>query len=255
MNLKKLLLVAILVLAVCLVACDDKKKNKPKVVDDTDPYSQTVSAEVLDAYKAKIEEIEKKHKEEQAKLLEDPDFDIASLTNLKYDLVYFNDDDIPELVVTNEGFAVALYTYANGQVVYTMQDEGITDENGWTYGIAGNGGYDYVSKGNVIRNYNNEYAGLIRYVTYNKLDDKTNQLVPVYDNSLKEYHFNDKNNNGEIDEDEADDYVDEPTAFYFGENKITEEEYNAKLIDGDYDILDGDLTATKMIEKFESLKK
>ncbi|MBR3280415.1 MAG: hypothetical protein IKI57_01030 [Clostridia bacterium] len=254
MNKKSLLVLAILVLAVGLFGCDNKKKQP--VVDEKDPYDQTFPAEILEAYKTKIEEIEKAHKAEQAKLMEeDPDFDIASLTNLKYDFAFINDDNIPELLVTNTGHSLAVYTYVDGKIVYTMQDEGITDEHGWLYGIAGNTGYDYVPRANVIRNYNNEYAGLVRYVSFNKLDEKTNQMVPVYDEALKEFHFNDKNLNNEIDEDEADDYVKEPVAFFFGENEITKEEYDAKLIDGDFEELVGRLSAAKMVEKIESLKK
>ena len=254
MNKKLFLVLALLVLVIGLVGCEKKKKQP--VVDEKDPYDQSFSNEMLEAYKSKIEEIEKTHKEEQTKMLEeDPDFDIATLTNLKYDFVFIDEDDVPELVVTNEGYTVAVYTYADGKVVYTMQDEFITDEHGWGYGAAGNAGYEFVPKANVIRNYNNDYAGLVRYVSYNKLDKATHQLVSVYDKELKEFHFDDKNDNGELDENEAEDYIEAPTAFFFGGDVISEEEYNAKLIGGDYEDLTGTLTAAKMIEKIDSLKK
>ena len=255
MNKKLLFVLALVILVVGLVACENKKEKQDDIFSDKyNPYTYTFSGEIVEAYKAKIEAIEKAHKAEQTELLDNnPDYDITLLTNLKYALAFVNDDDVPELVVSNLGYSVAVYTYANGEVVYTMKDDSVTDEHGLAYGVAGNVGYDYIPRGNIIRNYNNDFAGLIRYVTYRKLDN--NQVVYVYDNELKEFHFEDKDGNGTLDENEADDYVDEPTAYFFGENKITKEEYEAKLIDGDYDELAGNLSAAELTQKLNTLTK
>ncbi len=182
MNKKILFLLAMIVLVVGLVACGDKKepkndasgnpiatdktsdKGKDKPVDNTNPYVANIPNEIIDFYKEKVEEVEKKHRENQTQLLElDPNTDISQLTNLKYDLVFFDDNNTPELVVTNPGMRTALYTYDAGKVIYTMEEGNPDDEYGWPFGVSGNAGYEYIPRGNVIRWYANDYAGLIRY--------------------------------------------------------------------------------------------
>ena len=251
MNKKLFMIVAVLVLVVSLVACNDKK---PKT-DETDPFDVGSKGEYALAYKEKIASIEKAHRAEQTKILEDdPEYDLTLFTNLAYDLVYVDDDDIPELVVTNPGYYTALYTYADGKVVYCMKDESNPeDEHGWAFGAAGNGGYDYSPKLNVIRNYNNDYAGLIRYITYNKIDSTSHQLVPVYDKELKVFYFTDKNQNGEVDEDELNNFSEEATAYYFGSQKLSEEEFNAKLFDDFFDELSGKKAANEMNSALDTL--
>ena len=68
---------------------------------ETDPYNANIPNVVVQAYLDKAEEIEKNHKDEQAELIDNnPDFDISSLRNLQYDLVYFDEDDTPELIIS-----------------------------------------------------------------------------------------------------------------------------------------------------------
>ena len=250
MNKKLLLVLAMVLLVVGLVACGKEPKT-----DETDPFDVATKGDYAKAYKEKVAEIEKAHKAEQTKILEDnPDYDITQFANLAYDLVYIDDDDIPELVVTNPGYYTALYTYADGKVVYCMKDEMVPDdEHGWAYGAGGNAGYEYSPRINTIRNYNNDYAGLIRYINYSKLDATTHQLVSVYDKELKMYFFEDKNNNGELDENEADAASEEATAYYFGTEKLTEEEFNAKIVDEFFDDLAGKKSASEMNNALDSL--
>jgi len=275
MNKKILFLVAMVLVVVGLTACgekeevtydasgnpisvvkedDNKGKNTDKVVDSTDPYVANIPNEILDFYKTKVEEIEKKHRDTQTQLLElDPSTDISQLTNLKYDLIFLNDDNIPELIVTNPGYYTALYTYDAGQVIYAMKDEVFPDdESGWGYGAGGNAGYEFIPKGNVVRNYDNDYAGLIRYTSIFELDKNTHQLVSKLDKELYEAHFNDKNNNGKVDDDEMEEFIEEPT-YYYGDKKITAEEYASYVPNGAYDTLEGTKSYSEIISALDSL--
>ena len=66
---------------------------------------------------------------------------ISRLCNLEgseektYHLIYFDNDDIPELVAGVNGFYISLYTYKDGKA-YTLMDR-------WVYGVMGNAGYEY----------------------------------------------------------------------------------------------------------------
>lgn len=76
----------------------------------------------------------------------------------EYDLVYADDDDIPELVVDYPGYGMSLYTYENGHGHCLM--------NRWAYGAMGNGGYGYFPRKGIYYNGNADYAGMIYYDTY-----------------------------------------------------------------------------------------
>ncbi len=56
----------------------------------------------------------------------------GSEEELTFDLIYLNDDDVPELVAGVTDYSVSLYTFADGQV-YTLADN-------WGYGAFGNHG-------------------------------------------------------------------------------------------------------------------
>ncbi len=267
------ILVAILVIVAIVVLCialgnkkEEQPSNSPVVVlnesgeqeikvskdVETDPYTANIPNEIFDFYLEKVEEIEKKHKEEQAQLLEEnPEIDLTSLSKLKYDLVFFDDNNIPEMVVTEEGYRTALYTYDAGKVIYVMRDEFDVsgEEIGWPFGAGGNHGYEFIPRGNVLRNINTDYAGLIRYYAFYRLNEKEHNLENSFDSILCEYHFTDANGNGNIDDEELELYVDEPTAYYAGEKLITEEEAKNYVILGDFETLEG----TKTAESFKAL--
>lgn len=88
---------------------------------------------------------------------------IAKLYNMEnedniYDLIYFDNDDIPELVVGKNGYDVSLFSYKNGHAVCYMYE--------WSYGIGGNAGYYYSPKNSLIHNTDFDYAGAIQYDNY-----------------------------------------------------------------------------------------
>ena len=109
----------------------------------------------------------------------------------KYDLLYFDEDDIPELTVGVNGYYISMYTYDAG-TVYQVMDQ-------WGYGAFGNAGYEYSPKKNSLRNYNNDYAGAIVYTAYMAMNAQhaMEQVVQIVS-----YNFDDVNQNGMPDEDE-----------------------------------------------------
>lgn len=112
---------------------------------------------------------------------------------MQYNLIYFNDDDIPELAAGVSGYYTTLYTYCDG-TLYKVMDR-------WSYGAMGNAGYEYSPGKNSLRNYNNDYAGAIMYTTYMTMSDRYSMDTVV---QIVTYNFDDVNQNGQPDEDEMD---------------------------------------------------
>lgn len=112
-------------------------------------------------------------------------------SEIEYDLIDFDGDDIPELVAGVEGYYVSLYTYHDGKI-YTLMDS-------WAYGAMGNAGYEYCPAKNSLRNYNSDYAGAVLYTTYMTIGDKYSLDMVV---QIVLYNFDDANGNGVPDESE-----------------------------------------------------
>ena len=271
------LIAIIAIVAVCVILGNKNKEDIPAtpvvIVNEsgeqeeevskyveTDPYNANIPNEIFDFYLEKVDEIEKKHKDDQAELIENnPDIDLTSLSKLKYDLVFFDDDNIPELVVTNTGYNTRLYTFAyedGGKVIYAMKEEGDEEgeEYGWAYGAGGNHGYEFIPRANVLRNINADHAGLIMYYAFYKLDPDKHNLVDKFDGVLRENHFVDKNGNGEVDEDEMDDYVEEVASYYVGDKKVNAEEAREYVVvSDDFEPLEGTRDADAFRALLQSL--
>lgn len=157
----------------------------------------------------------------------DPDY------NLKYDLIYVDDDEIPELVSGHPGYVVSLYTYRDG-TLYTLMDT-------WPYGAFGNSGYAYAPGKNSLRNYDADHAGAIMYTTYMTIsEDYSLEIVA----EIVDYQFDDINGNGVPDEGEwdSDDY--EGASYIYVDNEllpISDEEYAAYDL-GDYEYFVGEIS-------------
>lgn len=164
-----------------------------------------------------------------------------SNTDLKYDLIYFNNDNIPDLVIGVSGYWVSLYVYEDGKV-YNPVDE-------WSYGAMGNVGYDYLEKKGAIYNYNSDFAGGVGtssisiYNSKHEFDtlshrDKGADMVPtdpMYEEVQKD--------------------LEKTAGYYYNDQKISEQEFNNKVKEmsvstdsKDYKTLDG----SKSIEEIKS---
>ena len=141
-------------------------------------------------------------------------WEVEDDSNLSADLIYVDSDDIPELVIGDNGFWVSLYTYHDGRV-YTLMDH-------WGYGVMGNAGYEYIPKENRIRNYNSDYAGAIRYTAYMAMNDQYSLETVT---QIETYNFDDVNENGYPDDDEQGS-IGYYSASYVDGVQITYEQYN-----------------------------
>lgn len=151
---------------------------------------------------------------------------------LTYGLIYFDEDDTPELVLGNGGYWVSMYTYADGEICTLM--------NQWVYGAMGNSGYAYVPRMNSVRNYNSDYAGLIVWTGY---ASNTANSELEWSTVLETYYFDDKNGNDIPDEDEE--YSEKACKIFLckedGNVEITEDEALSYDV-GEYEYIIPELT-------------
>lgn len=146
-----------------------------------------------------------------------------------YDLIYVDEDDVPELAAGVSGYYMSLYTYKDGRL-YTVMDK-------WAYGAGGNHGYEYAPKKNSLRNYNTDHAGLVLHTTYMTIGNSYTIDVAA---SIKTYNYDDANGNDYPDEEEM------GSVGYYGISYIngveaTDEEclaYDA----GEYEYISGGVT-------------
>lgn len=154
-----------------------------------------------------------------------------------YNLIYFDEDDVPELVAAQPCF-INMYTYNSGKI-YTIIDD-------WGFGAMGNPGYEYAPHKNVLRNYDADLAGAIVYETYLKIGNNK-ELISYYEDTLTRWLFDDKDDSGYPSDDEL---VDEPL-YYYGDKKITEEEYNSYVIDGEYEYIEGKMSVDEIVAELK----
>lgn len=149
--------------------------------------------------------------------------------DVEYDLVDIDGDDIPELAAGIDGYFVSLYTYHDG-MVYRLMDQ-------WGYGAMGNVGYEYLPGENRLRNYNNDYAGLVLYTTYMTVNSQ--HKIEIAE-EIKILNFDDRNGNGSPEDDEMDSFG-EVCVIYKDGVEITSEDY-AACEAGEYEYLIGNMS-------------
>lgn len=153
---------------------------------------------------------------------------------LSYNLIYFDHDEIPELVIGDNGFWVSLYTWHEGRA-YALMDH-------WGYGAMGNAGYEYIPRENRVRNYNSDYAGAIYYSTYMSMNEQyTLETVA----QIVTYNFDDVNGNGVPDEDEEGS-VGYYSVSYVDDAQITNEQFAAYNA-GEYEFINGRMSLEELM--------
>lgn len=153
-----------------------------------------------------------------------------------YNLIYFDEDDIPELVAGLNGYYMSMYTYKDG-TIYQLMDE-------WDYGISGNHGYEYAPKKNNLRNYQTGYAGAILYTTYATVNEEFSMVTIA---EFKLVNFDDVNGNGMLDANEEDS-VGLYSVQYLNGKEITGEE-KAEYDQGVYENIRGTMSLEELQEK------
>lgn len=151
----------------------------------------------------------------------------------KFNLIYFDNDDIPELVVGADGYYISLYTYSNGEI-YTLMDH-------WGYGAMGNSGYEYVPEKNSLRNYNSDYAGAIRYTTYMAISENHSMDTTT---QIETFNFDDVNGNGMPDEDESES-IGNYSKSYIDGTEISDEDIESYNV-GEYEFISVSMTLDEL---------
>ena len=156
---------------------------------------------------------------------------------IRYNLIYFDEDENPELALGQDGYWISLYT-CKDKIVHECMKE-------WPYGAGGNHGYEYIPYGNLIRNYDTDYAGLVLYESYYTLNSQY-EMVDKY--WLKQSYEDEE---GYVLTEESDeDYDASNWHYYYEDREITGEEYNAYQIGGEYEYMHTytSLSASEFIE-------
>lgn len=136
--------------------------------------------------------------------------------DVTYDLIYVDNDDIPELVAGVRGYYASLYTFHDG-TVYSLMDD-------WGYGAMGNAGYEYAPKENNIRNYNTDHAGAILYTSYMAINQINSGTFFLGTHAqITTVNFDDVNKNGMPDEEEYDS-IGKYAVYYLGDEEVTFDE-------------------------------
>ncbi len=162
------------------------------------------------------------------KVIEDNGFDKEE--SASFDLIYFDDDDIPELSV-RVTFGISLYTYSDGEI-HTIMDK-------WTFGAMGLNGYYYLPECNSLYFEDGDFAGAIRYHTFLSLDENFEFYVT---DQYESWLFDDVNGNGMPDEN--DEILDTPL-YYIDDKEVTEQEIAEKK-KGEYKSITGDITLDEL---------
>ncbi len=260
---KKLVVAICCLLVICIIAiiCFSKPKkagyNEPYEVSYKedyedysiiDPYETSFDEELVKKYIEKIDEIEKNKRDEILKEAEKDknSIDYSNIKNTKYDLIFLNDDNVPELVAGEEDSYVSIYTIVGDKVVP------VGDEKELLIGVDGNQLYEYIPKGSIVYNMSTDYAGLVSYYNFRHLN-KNNKFEDLYSEKLYSIHFEDINNNKIPDNDERQSL--KITEYYFGDKKLSEEEYLQYKVTAYYENLMGKYNKDEMKEKIEELIK
>ncbi len=157
---------------------------------------------------------------------------------LKFNLIYFDDDEIPELVTGVNGYYMSLYTFQGGTVYCLMDD--------WGYGAMGNAGYEYSPKKNSLRNYNADYAGALMYTTYMAIGSQHSLEITA---SIETFNFDDVNGNGIPDEEEYDSMGNYSVSYLNGV-QITDEEWDTYEA-GEYVFIETVMSLEELVAELE----
>lgn len=156
--------------------------------------------------------------------------------NRTFNLIYFDGDDIPELVAGVDGYFMSLFTYDAGRVYCLMDD--------WGYGAMGNAGYEYVPGKNSLRNYNADFAGEIVYTTYMTIGER-HSLERVV--SIETFNFDDVNGDGYPNDDEWES-ADFQSVNYIDGVEVTDKEC-ASYDAGEYEYIEGGMSLEELKDR------
>lgn len=166
----------------------------------------------------------------------------VDVTELRYDLIYIDEDNIPELIIDYPGYFLEGYTYSDGTVYHIMDY--------WPYGAMGNAGYSYLPHQNVVTNSNSDLAGALIWMSVWEIDENF-QISNKLDADLNIRYFESEPDEFYPDDLSNIDYTDNPY-YYYGTTPITQSEYLSYIPEGDYDWISGVFDYDTIIEALET---
>ena len=211
----KIILIGIL--AVCLCAC-----NKTELQTESDKEKNGKYYEYIKL----IEQYEKEYTE----------------NDCKYDLVYFNEDSIPELVAGVPGKFVGLYSIDQEGKLHTILED-------WPYGSYGNQGYEFLPEEGMIRNINTDYDGLVVTTSYIKINQQ--YQTDMYSSILLQEGAKEEKDK-EI-KTQVDKYLEEFGGYFHNDISITKEEFMNQISEEKFEFLLGEMSATEVKEELSDL--
>lgn len=156
----------------------------------------------------------------------------------RYNLVYLDADDVPELVVDVPGYNLTTYTMADGMPSCLMP--------GWGYGAMGHSGYEYAEKTGWIRDHDQDYAGALHYTTFLKQDEK-GHFSEGY--TREDYFFDDADGDGVPSQEELEHSFEEGvghTEYYVRQPEFHQDDSVKDIVEEldsyDYEVLGGEYT-------------
>ena len=227
-----------LIASMCMSACAENADKKHKKDDDEDETQPVIKIEIEDntgAAETTATTEELPVETEATQPIEEPDSydyeeayldvvnnfskysEYTSDSNQRtFDLIYFDDDSIPELVVEDGICNVSLFTYADGQVHTLMKN--------WVYGAGGNAGYMYAPKSGIAYNLNSDYAGAQAWLwygvmneNYELVDDGVSRHMQIFPDDVSDpWDYI-----GKIEWDQNTKWY-----YYLGDKEVSEDEFN-----------------------------
>lgn len=211
---------------------EEAQAAEVQAADNAEDEAENVPS-YQEAYKKLASELYEKYKDQE-----------DEYSKLAFGLIYFDDDDIPELVFGKTGYYVYLYKYDNGNVITVIDN--------WPYGAGGNPGYDYCPKSGIAYNINSDMAGGERYETYYIWNEETGELEHLNEQLLLMRHYTDINGDGYYDWSDLDacGYLDDPI-YFVDDKEVTKEEYDSYRYDGEFEPIFGEMTLGELISALE----
>ncbi len=117
--------------------------------------------------------------------------ELSEIEDLRFKLIYVDDDDIPELSIDYLGYRQSVYAYKNGEVKEIFCG---------SYGVHGCGGYYYSPKKGVFSTFCTEYAGLMYDDIYYSISETGEAKEDCY---RKGFNYDDLDGDGEPSEEEG----------------------------------------------------
>lgn len=174
---------------------------------------KVVHSENLIGINNQTENKESAYADEYVKIIDQVISENENVNRIKCDLIYFNEDDIPDLVIDHDSL-VKVYMYENGTVYNPINE---------SYGTGGCKYYDYYEKRGVISSFGTSLAGATCGESFYILNSKK-EMEYTFSYNVKGAEPEDEEMKKQMEEE-----LNKYGGYYYKEQKITEEEFESKL--------------------------